>query len=103
MKTVSGENAVPEHRTESFKEFRTDSLVGSYFHGSNEERYQGVVVAEPSPGIYLVELFDWITGFDSNEQILVRIKDMLEWHFYDTSEWMNNAYRNGVNGWKKDD
>lgn len=81
-------------------ELQSDSLVGSYFHGNNDQRYQGVVVAEPVPGIYLVELFDWITGFDSSEQILVKIESMLDWHFYDTAEWMNNAYKSGVNGWE---
>ena len=73
------------------------SLVGSYFHsfrGEGESRdvlWQGCIVAEPQPGLYLVELFDWLLGDSSNQQ-LVRVEEMFDWHFYDDSEWMRNAY-----------
>jgi hypothetical protein len=67
------------------------SLVGSYFHAVGGEQWQGCVVAEPHPGFYLVELFDWVVG-DSSRQRLVKIEDMLTWHFYDNAKWMNNAY-----------
>jgi hypothetical protein len=75
------------------------SLLGSYFHSiidcpSGKHRivqWQGCVVGEPHPGFYLVETFDWIIGA-SHSQSLVRIEDMTEWVFYDTSEWMVTAY-----------
>jgi hypothetical protein len=73
---------------------RADSLVGSFFHGDVERRWQGCVVAEPIAGVYLVELFGWLVG-DSTEQQLVRIEDMAGWAFYDSADWMNNAYEHG--------
>lgn len=75
--------------------FKTDSLVGSYFHGDDERQWQGCVVAEPSPGVFLVELFEWLVG-SSSEQRLVRLDEMTEWHFYDDAKWMNNAYNGGI-------
>jgi hypothetical protein len=76
------------------KELAPDSLVGSYFHSDAERGWQGCVVAEPAPGIYLVETFEWIVG-SSHEQALVRIEDIVGWHFYDDAEWMKNAYEVG--------
>lgn len=72
------------------RSFDARSLVGSFFHGTAERRWQGCVVAEPSPGVYLVELFSWASG-QPTEQRLVRLADMAEWSFYDSAEWMNNA------------
>jgi hypothetical protein len=73
------------------------SLVGSFFHGQGGQfhSYQGCVVGEPSPGVYLVEFFGWIAG-ESTNQRLVRIDEMTEWLFYDDAVWMNNAYEHGV-------
>ena len=79
--------------------WRADSLVGSFFHSLKEKEgehivcWQGCVVAEPNPGIYLVEVFEWLGG-SSTHQELIRIEDMLDWHFYDDSKWMNSAYHN---------
>lgn len=72
-------------------ELKPDSLVGSYFHGDVDHRWQGCVVAEPSPGVYLVELFSWGSGGSTNQQ-LVRIEDMTGWNFYDDAKWMNTNY-----------
>jgi hypothetical protein len=69
---------------------QASSLIGSYFHSDAERGWQGVVVAEPHDGIYLVETFSWISG-ESHVQRLVKIDDMLEWRLYDTAEWMNNS------------
>ena len=71
-----------------------DSLVGSFFHSDAERGWQGCVVAEPAPGIYLVERFEWLVG-GSSDQTLVRIEDMLGWQFYDDQEWMKNSYEKG--------
>jgi hypothetical protein len=46
---------------------RSDSLVGSYFLIEDQ---QGVVVAEPSPGFFLVELADWIAGSSTAQQLV---------------------------------
>jgi hypothetical protein len=75
--------------------FRPDSLVGSFFHGDVERGWQGCVVAEPAPGVYLLELFEWFMGSSSAQQ-LVHIEEMTGWRFYDTTEWMNSAYEHGV-------
>jgi hypothetical protein len=90
----------PKYRTDSLT-LRPDSLVGSYFHsfeerdGSRRIRWQGVVVAEPVPGVYLIETFEWLAG-TPYEQQLVRIEDMLDWSFYDDADWLGNAYRRRV-------
>lgn len=76
-------------------DFRTDSLVGSYFHGNTERQWQGCVVAEPVRGIYLVQLFEWLSG-SSTKQVLVSITDMMDWSFYDAAEWMNDRYKSTV-------
>lgn len=72
------------------------SLVGSFFHSFDDAdpkqvEWQGCVVAEPVPGVYLIENFSWFMG-ESTHQRLVRLEDMAGWVFYDTVEWMNNAY-----------
>lgn len=66
-------------------------LVGLYFHTFNklgkpspeylEMHWQGIVVGNPEPEWYLVQLFEWLNGTDSNIQ-LVTMQDMLEWKFY---------------------
>lgn len=71
-----------------------DSLVGSFFHAGSDRGWQGCVVAEVASEIFLVETFGWLIG-DSTDQHLVRLTDMTEWVFYDTAEWMNNAYEYG--------
>jgi hypothetical protein len=75
------------------REFELDSLVGSFFHSDRERGWQGCVVAEPAPGIYLLETFDWLVGA-SYVQVLIRIEDMLEWTFYDDARWLSNHYQN---------
>jgi hypothetical protein len=70
------------------------SLVGSFFHSDAEREWQGAVVAEPHPGVYLVELFEWLAG-SSTSQHLVRIEDLVGWQFYDSAEWMDSAYTHG--------
>jgi hypothetical protein len=75
--------------------FDPTSLVGSYFHSEAARGWHGCVVAEPAPGVYLVETFSWLSG-SSHSQHLVRIEDMLDWQFYDDAEWMGDAYEHGV-------
>jgi len=91
-----------KHRTDELEEIEwDDSLVGSFFHSFKDDdvNWQGVVVARPEPGIYLVELFEWLAG-SSSAQRLVRIEDMLGWQFYDTPEWMSNAYERHPSTWR---
>jgi predicted GIY-YIG superfamily endonuclease len=75
--------------------FSPDSLVGSFFHSGPTPGWQGQVVAEPSPGVYLVETYEWLMGCPY-EQRLVTIGRMVdeEWAFYDDASWMTTAYDN---------
>jgi len=63
---------------------RTEKLIGKYFHGANENNkveWQGVVIGEPHPGWYLVQLFDWASGKPSVQRV-VPIEKMTAWLFY---------------------
>ncbi len=44
-----------------------------------------------SPGLYRVQLFEWITGSES-EQRLVPATDMRYWKVYDTEEQLRDSY-----------
>jgi hypothetical protein len=78
-----------------------NSLVGSFFHSTHTPGWQGCVVAEVAPAVYLVELFSWFAG-DSTDQQLVKLDDMGGWTFYDDAEWMNNAYEHTIaERWKR--
>lgn len=87
-------------RTDTLIGFASDSLVGSYFHSfENDEtdgkpyvEWQGQVVAEVEPGVYLIELMSWLGG-NSTHQQLCKLEDMTGWRFYDQTEWMNGEYR----------
>lgn len=76
------------------------SLVGSFFHGGPDRRWQGCVVAEVAPQVYLVELFEWIAGSSSGQR-LVPLAEMADWTFYDSAEWMNNAYEHDLR-WERE-
>lgn len=40
---------------------------------------------------------------ESYEQKLVRLDDMLDWHFYDDDVWMRNSYERGIDAqWKRE-
>jgi hypothetical protein len=83
-----------DSRTDGIVKLKPDSLVGSCFHSFDDGMvcWQGTIVAEPHAGIYLVELCEWLIGAATHQQ-LVRIEDMVDWHFYDDPEWMNSRYR----------
>jgi hypothetical protein len=71
-------------------------LKGHFFHSYNKDglvEWQGKVIGNPEPGIYLVQLYEWLVGAESCRK-LVNIQDMIPWSFYETSEEMNNSYNN---------
>jgi hypothetical protein len=73
---------------------KAEKLVGKYFHGVNESNkveWQGVVIGEPNPGWYLVQLFDWATG-KPDVQRLVPIEKMHAWLFYPDRDAMTSSY-----------
>ena len=73
-------------------------LVGAWFHSLDENGHvnrQGQILARPEPGIYLVQLYEWLVGSPSNQQ-LVAFKDMKNWLFYEDNESMNYSYQYGI-------
>lgn len=78
-------------------ELNPTSLVGSWFHRvtDGEVDWQGVIVSEPAPGVFLVEVDRSIKGIDVL-QTLVPIREMIEgeheWRFYDADHTMREAY-----------
>lgn len=71
------------------------SLIGSYFitlTDADLPDMQGVVVASLPDGLWLCEMFDWIVGASSHQQ-LFRIEQMMRWRFYDDPEWLQNDYQ----------
>lgn len=90
----------PSGRRECFEgEFQLapESLVGSWFLRvlSDEITHQGMVVAEPQAGVYLVEYIDPVNAQLAYQQV-VPIQMMVDdgdggWRFYDTQHQMINA------------
>lgn len=74
-------------------------LSGQWFHswktetpcGCNLLHWQGMVLAEASLGLYLVQLYEFVGG-TPNIRRLVSVQEMLSWTLYESSEVMNNAY-----------
>jgi hypothetical protein len=63
---------------------KTEKVVGKYFQSADETNkveWQGVVIGEPHPGWYLVQLFEWTSG-EPSVQRLVPIEKMIDWLFY---------------------
>ncbi|WP_432855293.1 hypothetical protein ACQPXB_22025 [Amycolatopsis sp. CA-161197] len=81
--------------------FYSATLVGSYFHSDAKRGWQGCVVAEPTPGTYLVELFSWVMG-ESTDQQLVRLSEMSDWRFYDDAEWLRNSADAARSRWDRE-
>src|SRR5262245_8428237 len=76
---------------------QTEKLVGKYFHSASENdkvEWQGVVVEEPHPGWYLVQLFDWTSG-EPSVQRLVPIEKMTAWLFYPDRAAMKSSSKYG--------
>lgn len=81
-------------------ELHPGSLVGSWFHKleADEMVWQGIVVAEPQPGTYLVEVDGSIPGASKVQRVVCLdamegdVEDGFEWRFYDTDEQMREAF-----------
>jgi hypothetical protein len=71
------------------------TLTGKFFHSVGLDRktieWQGTFLGLASPGLYRVQLFEWIAGQPS-EQRLVPATDMRYWLIYESAEAMNNYY-----------
>jgi hypothetical protein len=81
-------------KTKVKKETRSRGLVGKFFHSYHDNgrlEYQGKVLSQPNKGVYLVQLYDWIIGSESDQE-LIKIEDMLRYKFYNSAEDMRYAY-----------
>jgi hypothetical protein len=93
---TSTESRLPDHFEWSFN---SSSMVGSWFHRLENDRmiWQGVIVGEPQPGTYLIQIDRLDLGAE-NVQRLVSIKTMLndedgyDWRFYDSETDAKSAY-----------
>jgi hypothetical protein len=69
-------------------------LVGKFFHSVEADKetikWQGRIIAEVSPGLFLVQLFDWIVGGESN-QVIVPVSEMAYWPIYDSADELKKA------------
>ena len=73
-------------------------LVGHFFHSiapdTGRLQWQGKIIGRPEPGLYLVELFEWLLG-EPSARHLVRIEDMAGWLLYADREDMLYSFRYG--------
>jgi hypothetical protein len=71
------------------------TLTWKFFHSVKSDRetieWQGQFLGLASPGLYRVQLFEWLTGVES-EQRLVPATDMRYWLIYETADAMNKHY-----------
>lgn len=69
-------------------------LLRKFFHSfleNGDVHWQGKVVQECGDGFFLVQLFDWISGAESDLK-LTNLQNMLGWSFYDLREEMIDAW-----------
>jgi hypothetical protein len=70
-------------------------LTGKYFHSFKDGKvnWQGQVLDEVVPGTYGIQLFEWLSGHDSDE-LLIPVKQMVDesWVFYKTDEEMRDTF-----------
>ena len=80
-------------KTEMTGKPETEKLLGKYFQSANEDNkieWQGMVIGEPHPGWYLVQLFEWTSGKPSVQR-LVPIEKMIGWLFYPDADAMTSG------------
>lgn len=72
-------------------------LIGQFFHSlkSGQICWQGRVISEPMPGVFLVQLYEWAFG-EPNVRRMVKAGDMVDWLFYPTAEDWNYSAEHGV-------
>lgn len=81
------------------KKMEKQGIIGQYFHSISKEdnqlHYQGVVLSNPEPGWYYLQLLEWGFGQPSVRK-LERIENMDNWLFYEDAEAMKYSYDHGV-------
>ncbi len=94
-RTRQSSKRTPRINSAAERAFSSSSLVGSFFLGDIKRPWQGVIVAEVAPQVYLVEIFEWFMGCPW-DQSLIPLEEMSSWTFYDDETWMRNQYENSV-------
>ena len=73
----------------------TKQLLGKFFlsyHPDGAVLWQGRILSQPKPGLFLVQLYEWFLG-EPSDQILVPIAQMQGWSFYPDVEGWHYATR----------
>jgi hypothetical protein len=83
-------------RRKAAKDANPAILKGKFFHSVEDGcvKWQGRILGSPSPGYYLVQLFEWLMGGPSNQQI-IPFEKMRDWYFYDSSEELKYSWEHG--------
>ena len=70
-------------------------LVGKSFHSFKNGivEWQGRILGEPSAGVFLIQLYSWIDGRETDQK-LIPFSEMQDWAFYASDEAMIAAYEN---------
>lgn len=96
-RTICDLSAKSRRLTKGKPKVRVGSIVGQWFHSHDGEghiKWQGQVLESQGENIYLVQLYEWLVGRASTEEVVPRSQMVVErWVFYDTSDAMNYAYR----------
>jgi len=81
---------------------KAQSLIGKFFFsfpekedGSRPLSWQGQVISRPLPGVYLVQINEWLFGTPS-DQMVVPLQQMVDeqWTFYDDhDDWVKAGER----------
>jgi hypothetical protein len=89
--------------TDAEFEFSIASLVGSWCHRLENDRivWQGVIVAEPQPGVYLLQIDKLDIGAEHVQRLvtvaqMTSDEDGYDWRFYDTEGEATSAYARWV-------
>jgi hypothetical protein len=79
----------------AIKDRKGHSLVGKFFHSVDADKktikWQGQIVDEVAPGVFLVQLYEYLMGGEST-QVIVPISEMAYWPIYETDQEMREAY-----------
>lgn len=74
---------------------RKHPLVGKFFHSVHADKktiqWQGQIVDELAPGVFLLQLYDFLMGEEST-QVIVPVSEMAYWRIYETDQEMREAY-----------
>lgn len=97
QKQAKRESERVKHLVQETKQPRrsSDGLINKYFHSypNDELNWQGQVLKEVSPGIFLVQFFSWLMGAPTDQK-LIPLTQMIKdgWKFYDDDEeWRHEA------------